>query len=271
MSARVLVVAVSYFGSPDLRRLIESLAASSQPDWRLVTVDNAEDSAEWTKVADAVAVDSRAEGIRSPRNLGFFGGARHALKDVDPTAFDWVVVSNADICFAPDFIARLGERRPDCVVAPSITSSITGRDQNPYLRERPGGWAVRRWRWEFALVPVGRIVVALGNSRLSRRGGPPGTEAANIYAPHGSCMALPREFFARGGSLNHEPFLFAEEITIAEQCRRLGMTVVYDPTVRVRHREHASTGVLRSARMIRWQRDAIGYAARLLDDQRRGR
>ena len=39
-------------------------------------------------------------------------------------------------------------------------------------------------------------------------------------------------------NLNHPIFLFNEEITVAEQCVRLGMTISYRPELKVIHREH---------------------------------
>jgi hypothetical protein len=55
-------------------------------------------------------------------------------------------------------------------------------------------------------------------------------------------MAFSREYFARGGTLTHVPFLYGEEIMVAETARRLELAVVYDSGFRIKHVEHSTTG-----------------------------
>ncbi len=94
-----------------------------------------------------------------------------------------------------------------------------------------------------------------------------GSASATLYAPHGACFALPRAYFEAGATLEHAPFLFAEEITVAEECRRVGLAVCYEPALCVEHREHAATGRWRSTQMIRWQRESIRYVAQVLRER----
>ena len=61
---------------------------------------------------------------------------------------------------------------------------------------------------------------------------------------------------------------FAEELTLAERAIDLGLAVVYNPSVRVHHDEHASTGVWRGREVIEWQRQAVAYSSRLLKARR---
>jgi GT2 family glycosyltransferase len=78
-----------------------------------------------------------------------------------------------------------------------------------------------------------------------------------IFAPHGSCIIFHRNYFKRGGSLQHVAFLFAEELFIAEEARRIGLRVVYAPTIRIDDLEHASTGRFLSRKMIRYRKQSI--------------
>jgi GT2 family glycosyltransferase len=261
-----LFVAVSYFGSADLRELVTSLIEGSRSSWRLVVVDNSLDGRESERISSLCSHDGRISAITPASNLGYYGGARLALSEQGiPPA--WTVVCNTDLAFASDFVERLCSAPPEVVLAPSVRSLRTGRDQNPYLARRPGRWKARQWRWEFATVPVAKLVVALGNipSRRWSRRRVQCDQAQQIYAPHGSCIAFPASFFERGGSLLHPPFLFGEEISVGEQCRRIGMSVTYEPSLRVFHAEHRATGVWRSTRMVRWQQEAVRYATDLLD------
>ena len=74
-------------------------------------------------------------------------------------------------------------------------------------------------------------------------------------------MILGRGFFERGGTLLHQPFLFGEEITIAEQARRMRLPVLYLPTVEIAHAEHVSTSRLPSRMHHRFVRDSVRFIA----------
>jgi GT2 family glycosyltransferase len=85
-----------------------------------------------------------------------------------------------------------------------------------------------------------------------------------IYAPHGSVIAFHRRYFSEGGNLKHPVFLFNEELTIAEKCRRLGFTVMFEPSLRLIHDKHQATGMWRSGRILRAQAEAAEYGYRLI-------
>jgi len=273
VSAAVVVVAVSYHGSRDLPGLVAGLRAGAG-DWRLVVVDNADDVREGEALRTAVAGDDRVRVVDAGSNLGYLGGARRGLAEVDPASTRWLVVTNTDVRVAPDFVERLAALPDDAIVAPAVLSSVSGADQNPFLARRPSRATVLRWRAQFATVTGARLVVALGQLRsvLRRAGGSgiaPIGRPCRIYAPHGSCLVLPASFFARPGSLDHGAFLFGEEITIAERARSLGCPVLYEPALVVHHDEHRATGWWRSRQLLAWQRESVREIARLLDDSPR--
>lgn len=271
VSAAVVVVAVSYHGSSDLPGLVASLRAGPG-DWGMVVVDNSADPREGEAVRAAVAGDDRVRVVDAGANLGYFGGARRGLAKVDPASTRWLVVTNADVRVAPDFVSRLSAMTDDAVVAPAVRSSVSGRDQNPFLVRRPSRATVLRWRAQFATVAGARLVVAVGQLRsVLRRAGGSATTAPNghprpIYAPHGSCLALPASFFSRPGALDHGAFLFGEEITIAERARSIGCPVIHQPALVVHHHEHRATGWWRSRQLLVWQRESVREIARLLAD-----
>jgi len=267
-SGTVHVVAVSFFGSSDVQGLLASLQAGGG-DWRLVVVDNACDAGERGRLQATLAGEPRARVVTAATNLGYLGGARLGLEGVDAAATPWTVVANTDLRFAPTFVEELSRRTDEAVVAPAIVSEASGADQNPYLVKRPSRLTVLRWRLEFATLPVARLVVALGqlSSVVRRAAGPRASarDARQVYAPHGSCVALPSSFFARGGTLEHGSFLFGEEITLAERARTIGMPVVHVPDLVVHHAEHRATGWWRSRQMLEWQRASVREIARLLN------
>ena len=84
-------------------------------------------------------------------------------------------------------------------------------------------------------------------------------EPRDIYAAHGSMFGLSRTFFERGGRIGYESFLYGEEIHIAEQSRRLGLRVRFEPSLVVRHEAKAVTGQQHVSQRRRWKYDSMRY------------
>jgi hypothetical protein len=59
--------------------------------------------------------------------------------------------------------------------------------------------------------------------------------------------------------LDHVPFLYGEELMVAETTRRLQLDILYDPRFRIMHVEHSTTGKSASARLH--QAAAASYCA----------
>lgn len=270
-------VVVNYHGAAALPGYLESLRGQDDPAWRMSVVDNTGDPAEADRLARAAGDDTRVRVCPAPGNLGYFGGAHWLLSRPGVEPADWTVVSNMDVRLAgPGFVRRLrGMDGGAPVLAPMVLGARDGRPQNPYLVDRPTVGAMRRLRLVFAHpVPAQAYgLAAWAGTRLvawARHRGPVPAEPRRrpVYAPHGSIIALHRRYFAAGGSLEHPVFLFNEEITLAERCRRLGLTVMFEPALLVIHDKHQATGVWRSRRVLRAQCEAAAYGYQLIRSDR---
>lgn len=257
------IVAVNYFGSDAVRGLIDSLRRQDLADWRLVVVDNSESTVEADRLRDMAADDQRLVIAVAPRNLGYFGAADWWLRN-NPTTAQWVAVCNADVEVRDvTFISTLRSLGPTTdILAPAITAWPSGREQNPFLRRRPSERAMLLRRLAFSTQPsawVAKTVSARkAKGRVETR-----ASSQSIYAPHGSFILFPRSFFHAGGSLQHDPFLYGEEITVGERARVLGVAVRYLPALRIDHNEHQATGKV-SKVVFRAQREAAAYAHDLI-------
>jgi GT2 family glycosyltransferase len=208
-------------------------------------------------------------------NLGFYPGAAWAFDNYlsDHPFPDWVIVSNTDMALvSKDLVRRLLSYQrtdPGCIIAPSIISSLTGNDQNPQIVNRPSRLAWRRYTVIFrsyalfTLYMFASVVKNFMTSRVKRMfrdaDRESGDQSMQIYAPHGSCAIYPREFFESGGTLHHGVMLFGETISVAEQARVLGTKIIYKPDLEFRHREHSTTGRLKSRRIAQLQYLASVY------------
>ena len=83
--------------------------------------------------------------------------------------------------------------------------------------------------------------------------------AQAIYAPHGACMVFSRLYFDAGGSLDYPCFLYGEEFYVAETARQLGLAIRVDPSLRITHHEHSTTGLLAPASMAHHVHNSLGF------------
>lgn len=249
---RILYIAVNYRTVRHARRFIECLRGASQND-RLIMVDNTEPERREPLNVDP-ALGRTVFERPAPDNLGYFGGARFGIdtqeaRDFDP---DWTVVSNVDVVFNPAQVRTvMGEydREAVGVVAPAIVGEPSHENLNPFMVNRPTPWRMRGYGYVFHTYPGYAAYSWLSQvvrHRAWRRPRTAGRGEGAIYAPHGAFMILSREFFRRGGSLDHPPFLYGEEITVAERARAVSLSVRYCPRIRVVHHQHASISALPS-------------------------
>jgi len=274
----ILVIAVSYFGFEDLEPYLQSLKVQTFEPWRLVVVDNSEDDAEWDRIERWTSGDRRVLALKAPKNLGYFGAVDWALKRVDHREVNWLIVSNTDVRLAgKDAFAELARVPMDDigVLAPSIRSAWTGRDQNPYQVHRPTVAQMRRRRLILGNPILAQLVILMfavrGRIARTRRASGKVMLSQSIYAAHGSFFAVSRTFLDRGGSFDFPMFLFAEELFLAEQAKDLKLQTLYAPTVRVEHMEHRQTGYLRSLEMLRCGARAAHYGYDLINADEAGR
>ena len=271
----VVFIAVNYRTTEaalHFARRIEAARTDASVDIGLVLVDNTDG----TGVGE-LGKSLRLESIGSlflegAGNLGYFGGARHGLKAMRHAGWDpdWIVVSNVDLDFDPKAFADiLRNQDPTAVgiVAPRVRSSLTLRELNPYLAIRPSAMRMQMYKWIFRQHPTMLAYewLAQAAARLLRpfRGNQNNRKHVghSIYAPHGSIIVFSREFFKRGGTLDHTPFLFGEEISVAEAARHGNLPVQYVPEIEVIHSEHASIGALPSRRIQGFLRESSAYCA----------
>jgi len=269
----ILVIAVSYQTDDSALRFVRDVAAAScGASMQIVLVDNSERHSS-EQLFDLIhAENPDVLCVKPPENLGYFGGASFGFNTFLSTGqgFDWVIVSNVDVEFhSPGFFAHLGRIDPveDVgVVAPSILSTLSHHDQNPFMLQRPSRSRMRFYQLLYRsyyllnLYEVLAMAQYLAGSAIrtsfdclsarlmasSDQGHTQGTRLQEgsripIYAPHGACIVFSKEFFNRGGRLEVPFFLYGEEIHVAEMARALGLGVLYDPCLCVQHNEHQST------------------------------
>lgn len=272
--ARVEIVTVSYKNHGDTRMFLDSLATLRGYEECHVTVVNnavdADDLDELNEMAGSFA--GSVTMIHSPENLYYWGGANTVVRkvldsDTEHGSTDWIIVCNNDVLFNDaGFLETLRTYDPSDhgVIAPSIISMATGRDQNPFLRKSPGMLNLIKWRLLFSSFLVARVLLGLRWAvdpmrRLMRPRRP--TDRAwkreDIFAAHGACMVFSRRYFESGGWLDTTVPMYMEEISTGAIAERIGVPVRFCPDLQVEHREHATTG--NGITRLQWSRAKVGF------------
>ena len=265
---------MSYKNHGDTRAFLDSLATLRGYEECHVTVVNnavgAEDLAELKEMADAFA--GSVTMTYSPQNLYYWGGANSVVRqmldsDTGRGRTDWIVVCNNDVLFNDaGFLETLRTYDPSDhgVIAPSIISLATGKDQNPFLRKFPGVLNLIKWRLLFSNFQVARVLLGLrwtvGPVRRlmrPRQQIDPARKREDIFAAHGAFMVFSRRYFECGGWLDARVPMYIEEISTGAIAEQIGVPVRFCPDLQVQHREHTTTG--NEITRLQWSRAKVGF------------
>lgn len=273
----IVVICINFHNEEQTIAFVQQLVTLDSPSTcRVIVASNNVHGNGNEVLAEALVNNLEVTVVYWRRNLGYFGAAALAFDGYRSTHElpDWVVVSNTDLLIGTESFAEHLNRHQDTkeigIVAPSITSTVTGVDQNPFMEHRPTAirmhvikWMFKTWLTWALWSAAFRLKVKLrkmwrkGDGTV--RGAGRDLNVRPIYAPHGSFIAFSKEYFLRGGTLDHLPFLYGEEIMVAETVRKLKLTVLFDPRFRLKHMEHATTG--KSAAIRQYQAASAGYCA----------
>lgn len=245
----ICFVSVNYNSYNELRKLIDNVLRWVDRNYVFIVVDNSEVKNESFREYYKSLPNERFFLLEPSNNIGYSGAGNFALKFVQSELrieFDWFILSNADIEIYSDIFSQIESYSGDVnnigAIAPSIISTRSKKDLNPYLTSKPSKLKISFLAILFNSTILSEIYrfASFLNSKYSvvKKFNQP----FFIYAGHGSFIILRSEYFRRGKDFYQRSFLFNEEIFIAEKIKSLGMEVIYDPSIRVFHYEHVSTG-----------------------------
>ncbi|UYO44341.1 hypothetical protein KQX63_23815 [Rhodopseudomonas palustris] len=233
--------------------LVESVMAAYAA-WPSVEIDlhvldnSQKTEAELDRLRRRVALSNIPVTVHSTgRNEGYFGGL--ALAQSLATNVDCVLYGNVDLVFHHSFFqaAEAALCQGAGVIAPSIKSIREGVDLNPLALKRLSRLKMMRLQIVFGYRLAYIVYNWLYRAAIRVRGARPTARALatpiTIYAPHGAMFAFMDIDFFR--SLPPYPcFLFGEEQFVAEEARAAGVTIRYEPSLKISHTRHASIGEL---------------------------
>lgn len=192
--------------------------------------------------------------ISSEENAGFSRGNnigyRYALTRFNP---DYVVAVNNDIEFLqPNFIELLEEvyRKTNfAVLGPDVIHAATGGHQSPIdiklrtVEEAEATIRKNRMALRFSGILYPFLNIVLSGIYENKGGGLPidYEKPHEKIVPLGACLIFSRNFLKIcEDAFYPETDFFYEEYILAYRCERLGLRIVYDPAIKIRHESGAA-------------------------------
>lgn len=257
------IVVVHYYNTPEVRRYVRALAKSPMPKGKrreIVIVNNGGDLPE-----SLARRHSNVEVVRPKANLGYGNGCSVGVttfeerKGVQP---EWWIVSNTDVRFKPSFFQRLHHASwptNAALLAPDIRET-NAWPRNPFYRHRPPSKKVRRRILLLSSSFLLRLYITAAQWKRSLAR-PPAVplDPRPIYAAHGSLLVFHRCFFDQGGTLSYDGFLYGEEIHVAEQIRRMGLQVLWAPSLQARHQQGTTMNDVPIKSRCKWWRESYEF------------
>ncbi len=251
---RTALVLINYHKEQELIDFVKTcLRRQLNPERHLVIVDNGSDS---NVIIETLGSEMHITLLNPQNNLGYFGAARYAYDFLCAKhgLIDYFIVSNFDLEFDRENFLSLVEsacsRIQAAVIGPDIHSSLSGSALNPMYQHRLSFGKIRMLLFVTSFYPLFLFYQWLHYLKRKQSGAADSQnpESGYVYAVHGSFMIFRRSYFENGGSLYFESFLYGEELFVAEECRRIGLKIYFEPSLKMIHREHTTTGVYKNAR-----------------------
>ncbi len=263
----IVIVLVNYKKEQELVSFVQSFIATQHyQSLHLILVDNGSIAPE---VLQKFAVGKQIDLLVPGQNLGYVGAAHLALNHylaIHQNNFpDHFIISNFDLSFDPnhffDKMIECIDTSKVAVAGPDIISSLNGAALNPMYSKRLSNIHLNRLIHVTSHYGMFYLYQLLhyAKRKLSVKAARSQSSVENAYAVHGSMMILSKSFFEGGGSLHFESFLYGEEIFIAEQCRKLGLSSKVFHELKVIHHEHSTTGNIKNRMHMKFLNASLKY------------
>mgnify|MGYP000098902425 CR=1 FL=1 len=283
--AKILHICVNYRNDHETKSFVESCLKLTGADqvFFVVCDNSAERFDSVGEILKPLAQKKNILLLANDDNPGYLGAAHRALEKIRstlglaPQDFSHVILSNTDLVIdSKAFYAELLKLAADSEVglqAPSVISTLTGREGNPLYPVRPSLRKIRRLRFVYGYyaLAVCYHLLSFLKARFLRCQNPSegrGSVASDPYAVHGSFLILRSIFFRRGGTLNYPVRLYGEELFLAEQVRKLKLKTEILFFLKVVHREKGTEShwwgrIGLSRRTFIFKKESINYIASL--------
>ena len=219
---------------------------------KIVVVDNASYNGSTEKLMEDFKDVEIVSFILNKENLGFSGGNNVGFRELKKQDYDFIILSNNDIeVKSPDFYKKVEEdyeKYSFAVLGPAIENPDNGhtgcRTLPPDLKFAKG--RIFRLYLKFYL---GGLYSAYERLRSKNT---PTVQCQNDEAficgwknvtLHGCFLIFSKDYIKKFKGLAHLTFMYAEEEILFIRLMKSGLISIYDPAIRIFHKEGAATAL----------------------------
>ena len=234
----IKIITVNYKQESYIDKLIDSLSN----DVELYIVDNSGELL--NKEYD------RAIVFNPNKNIGYLHGLVYGTNMIEIDDNDYIIWTNPDIIFDSKFFDILQANKSNNfdMIAPKIINS-DGQNQNPNMLFQASRIRIAIYDIEFSSYTLFIVVRAFKKflKSLIKR-----NKLAKIdhnlrqiiFQGHGACMIFKGIFFSQSKDFEYDIFTWGEEAVIANEVRKRGGSVIYEPSLTVFHDEGSITSTI---------------------------
>jgi hypothetical protein len=265
----IKIITINYKNYGVTKKLINSFIREfDTQNSELIVVDNESNEIEFEDLKNSYKTRENIKFISFINNYGYFGAAFKAIKKlyIDLEDNEFLIICNNDIIFN-DF-KWMQELNPDYfkknkigLIGPFIESSDKS-NSNPFMKIRPTKSTYLIWRAIFSFFHLTRTIYYIKKflkkdkiQTISKKS----LQIEYVYAVHGSCIIFTKYFFDSRFDWIDKPFLYAEEICVAEHCIQNNLNVISNPNLKIKHNEHLTIGDQMTKEKFRYISSAQKY------------
>lgn len=234
----IKVITVNYKQENYIQKIVDSL----DNDVQLYIVDNSGELV--NKKFDQTTI------LNPGKNIGYLHGLVFGTKMIEINDDDFIIWTNPDIIFTEGFFDILKKNKGNSyeMLAPRIINS-KGQDQNPNMLSQASRLRIAVYDIEFSSYLLFISVEAIKSilKSLLKRNKTQRIDyqlRQKIFQGHGSCMIFNGIFFSYSKDFDYNIFIWGEEAVIANEVRKRGGAIIYDPSLIVFHDEGSITSII---------------------------
>ena len=257
-------VFTNYNNSEYTKNAIASLSCC-KVEKKIVIVDNNSELIQRNKLEAFCSGFSDIEIIYNSENVGYFSGLNIGINFLrENYDIEIMIVGNNDVEFSESFCLDVLKKQKLFLKYPVISPSIVTSDgiyQNPHVvyRKSISKFRLLIYRLYNLNFTISRIITVLAflSKRFTKRSCVNYyNEPQEIYMGYGAMYILTPLFFKHFNKLDESVFLMHEEYFLSEQLQKEGLSIFYEPSIKLTHLMNAATGELSSKKKWKYSSDS---------------
>ena len=238
-------VVLHYMTYEDTVECIESIRLL-EGEKDIVVVDNASPNDSGERLEKAYKDTKGVYVLLNQQNLGFAKGNNVGYRYAkEILGSDYIVLINNDtVIKQADFchrIRKIDEGKQFHVLGPKIISMVDGMNQNPVPFALNSGYRIFRRTVKFILLYLTSFIGLDTSLSKNDKKQEYSMEEMGDYQLFGCCLIFSPEYIVRYDGIYDGTFMYAEEDILKWQCVKNNLTMIYDDSVEMFHKEGSST------------------------------